>query len=129
MPFDFNNLHVFGVLGDTVPTMRSNFSELRRAEITSSIIATPSTFRSGFSAPAFCHHSACTSTTHYCSYQNIIDTSGADDSDDSTIREERRVISFDAPRTSPDIPPKLLLETYLMSSARTSEIISAAKPA
>jgi hypothetical protein len=75
-------------------------------------------------------HSARSATAHYDgSYQKINITWGIDDKDDSTIREERRVISFDAPRTSPDMPPKLLLETYLKSCARISEMASAAKPA
>jgi hypothetical protein len=37
--------------------------------------------------------------------------------EDNTIKDESRVTSLEAPKTSPEIPPKLLFETYCIAAA------------
>jgi hypothetical protein len=46
---------------------------------------------------------------------------------DRTIRDESLTSSFEAPRTSPDIPPKLLLDWYLIMIAITTDMPRAAR--
>src|SRR6476469_3537929 len=44
-----------------------------------------------------------------------------------TIRDESLTSSFEAPRTSPDIPPKLLFDWYPIMAAITIDMARAAK--
>jgi hypothetical protein len=47
---------------------------------------------------------------------------------DKTIKEESRVISFDAPMTSPEIPPKDLFEKCCITAATASDVHSDIMP-
>lgn len=47
---------------------------------------------------------------------------------DRTIKEASRVISFDAPITSPEMPPKDLFEKCCISAAIASDTLSAKIP-
>ena len=48
---------------------------------------------------------------------------------DKTIKDESRVSSFDAPITSPEIPPKVLFDVYSIIVAIVADMPSDRKPA